>query len=205
MALPTPFTPYQFPHSRLGNRHLQKADLLRDLESMLDLLERQVDPLSAPATLQFLDDTDLPDKTLKYAHPSAYYLDRSSVATPDGVNVILTATGVGRWRLAKDLAGVGSQGITEQEHEFLNTLTHDIVENSYLEVTRTLGQVTKVVVWTSPAMTVKRRDADISRTAGQVTLVVERQYDDAGALMYTLTHSISRTAGQVATVTTTRT
>lgn len=203
MALPTPFTPYQFPHSRLGSRHVQKADLLRDLESMLDLLERQVDPLSAPATLQFLDDTDLPDKTLKYAHPSAYYLDRSSVAPVDGINVIYTATGVGRWIIA-DLSGPGGGGITPDEHEFLNTLTHDIVENSHLEVIRTAGQVTKVIVWTSPAKTIKRRDADISRTAGQVTLVVERQYDDAGALMYTLTHSISRTAGQVTVVNTVR-
>ena len=199
MAVPVSYNPYQYPRSRLGNRHIQKADLLRDLESTLDLLERQVDPLSSPATLSFLDDTDLPDKTFKYAHPNIYYLDRSSTAPADGINVILPGTGLGRWIITS------FGGLTPTQHEYLDTLTHEVVENSFVDLTRVAGQVTQVTVWTSPAKLLKIRDTVITRTAGQVSQVVERQYDGSGALLYTLTHSITRSSGTVTSVTTTRT
>ena len=199
MANPKPFQPYQFYHSRIGNRHINKADLLRDLEPALDLIERQIDPLSSPTVLPFLDDNDLPDKAIKYAHPNFYYLDRSSVAPPDGINIVATATNQGRWVLTT------SGGLSPAEHEFLRTLTHEVVENTYTVVTRTLGLVTNITVWMTPAMLIKHRSADIFRTLGVVTTVVERQYDTAGLLLYTLTHNITRSGGQVTTISTSRT
>ena len=85
------------PHSRLARLKIYKADLQRDLDPSLDLLERQIDGLSSPSVLPFLDDYDLPSNTPKFAHPNWYRLDRSSVAVPDGSNVLATFTGVGRW------------------------------------------------------------------------------------------------------------
>jgi hypothetical protein len=198
VANPKAFQPYQYYHSRVGNRHIQKGDLQRELSAALDLIERQIDPLSSPAVLPFLDDNDLPDKAIKYAHPNFYYLDRSSSAAPDGINIVATATGLGRWLI------VQSSGLTPYEHEFLRTLTHEVVETTFTVVTRTLGLVTNVTVWMTPAMVLKHRSADIFRTLGVVTQIIERQYDTSGILLYTLTHNISRSGGQVTTISTTR-
>lgn len=199
MSVPKAFANYQYYQSRIGNRHIAKGDLYRELAPALDLLERQIDPLSSPGVLPFLDDNDIPDKAVKYAHPNFYVLDRSSVATPDGVNIVATATNNGRWILTT------GGGISAFEHEFLRTLTHEVVETTFTEITRTSGQVTKVVVWTTPAKTTKHREADITRTLGLVTQVIERQYDTSGILIYSLVHNIARTSGQVTSVTTTRT
>lgn len=198
MANPKAYQPYQYYQSRIGNRHIQKGDLNRELGAALDLIERQIDPLSSPTVLPFLDDNDLPDKAIKYAHPNFYYLDRSSVAAPDGVNIVATATGLGRWLITT------SGGLTPYEHEFLRTLTHEVVETTYTVVTRTAGLVTNVTVWMTPAMLLKHRSTDVFRTLGVVTQIVERQYDTAGVLLYTLTHNISRTGGQVTSISTNR-
>ena len=85
------------PHSRLGRLKIYKADLRRELDAALDLLERQVDGLSDPSQLPLLDDHDLPGNTPKFATPNWYRLDRASVAIPDGLNVLATFTGSGRW------------------------------------------------------------------------------------------------------------
>lgn len=199
MANPKAFQPYQYYHSRVGNRHISKGDLLRELSPALDLLERQIDPLSSPTVLPFLDDNDIPDKAIKYAHPNFYYLDRSSVAPPDGINIVATATNMGRWILTT------SGGLSPAEHEFLRTLTHEVVENTYTAITRTSGLVTNVTVWMTPAMLLKHRSTDIFRTLGLVSQIVERQYDTSGLLLYTLTHNVSRTGSQVTSLTTTRT
>lgn len=198
MANPKPFQPYQYYHSRVGARHIQKADLLRDLEPALDLVERQIDPLSSPTVLPFLDDNDLPDKAIKYAHPNFYYLDRSSTAVPDGLNIVATATNNGRWIITT------SGGLSPTEHEFLRTLTHEVVETTHTVVTRTLGLVTNVTVWMTPAMLVKHRSTDVFRTLGVVTTIVDRQYDTSGTLLYTLTHNVTRTGGLVTSISTTR-
>lgn len=199
MAVPKAFQPYQYYHSRIGNRHIQKGDLLRELSPALDLIERQLDPLSSPNVLPFLDDNDLPDKAIKYAHPNFYYLDRSSTAPPDGLNIVATATNVGRWIITT------SGGLSPTEHEFLRTLTHEVVETTYTVVSRTLGLVTNVTVWMTPAMLLKHRSTDVFRTLGVVTQIVDRQFDTAGLLLYTLTHNISRTGGQVTSISTART
>jgi hypothetical protein len=199
VSIPKPYQPYQFYHSRVGNRHIAKADLLRDLEGALDLIERQIDPLSAPTVLAFLDDNDIPDKAIKYAHPNFYYLDRSSTAPPDGLNVVATATNNGRWILTT------SGGLSPAEHEFLRTLNHEVVENTYTAITRTAGLVTNVTVWMTPVMLLKHRSTDITRTLGLVSQITERQFDTSGSLLYTLTHNVSRTGSQVTSLTTTRT
>lgn len=120
-----------------------------------------------------------------------------------------TATGAiryvgGAFRL-RDAAGVfdprtGGSGISEAQHEALDSLVHDLAEDSFVEVVRSSGRVTSIVVWTSPAKTTKIRETTITRASGQVSQVVERQYNGAGALVQTLTHDFSRTGGQIDSV-----
>jgi hypothetical protein len=63
-----------------------------------------------------------------------------------------------------DAAGVfdprtGGSGITEPQHEALDTLTHDIDETSYDEVTYGSGsRVASYIVWASAAKLLKIRE-----------------------------------------------
>lgn len=111
---------------------------------------------------------------------------------------------------AKDATGVfslrtGGSGITESQHEVLDTLVHELAETSYTEMTRSGGQVTDVIVWETAAKLKKVREANITRVSGQVSVVVEKQYDGSGVLKQTLTHTITRSGGQVASIATVET
>lgn len=97
----------------------------------------------------------------------------------------------------------GGAGITQSEHEALDTLVHDLAENSYVKVTRTSGQVTNVTVWASAAMLLKIREVAITRSGGQVSQVVVTQYDSGGVAVsnQTITYSVTRSGGLVDSVT----
>lgn len=88
-------------------------------------------------------------------------------------------------------------GITESEHRSLDTLLHNLVEDCYIEYTRTNGRVTAIMVWTDNLKTLKIREELITYTNGLVSQIVERQYDGAGALVETKTTVINRTGGLV--------
>lgn len=93
-------------------------------------------------------------------------------------------------------------GISEATHENLDTLTHRIAETSYLEVTRSSGQVTSVIVWETAAKLKKIRETTITRSGGQVSTFVEKHYDASGALItgQTITNTVTRSGGQVASI-----
>lgn len=96
--------------------------------------------------------------------------------------------------------GLSGSGITEGQHEILDTLVHDISETSYLELTRnTQGRVTAVTYWDSPAKTLKVRESILTRnTQGRVTQDVTTQYDGVGAVKMVLTTVFTRNgAGRV--------
>lgn len=90
-------------------------------------------------------------------------------------------------------------------HETLDSLVHELAESSYVKVTRSGGLVTNITVWTSAAMLVKVRETAITRSGGQVSQIVETQYDGAGSAVQTLTHDVSRVGGRVDAITTTET
>jgi hypothetical protein len=96
----------------------------------------------------------------------------------------------------------GSGGITEEQHEILDTLIHELAETSYLEITRSSGRVSSVIVWTDDTKTKKVREVTITRSSGRVSSVVEKHYDATGTLKQTLTHTIARTGIRVSTVAT---
>lgn len=102
-----------------------------------------------------------------------------------------------------DSAGVydpraGGGGISEGQHEGLDTLTHGLVETSYDEVTRASGKITVYTTWTNSAKTLKVREVSVTRTGGKVTKVETKQYDGAGALKDTVTEDITRASGKFA-------
>lgn len=96
----------------------------------------------------------------------------------------------------------GGSGITEEQHELIDSLVHDLAETSYTEVTRTSGRVSSVITWVDVSKTKKVRETEITRASGRASVVVEKQYDAAGALKQTLTHTITRAGVRVASVAT---
>lgn len=115
----------------------------------------------------------------------------------------------GAFRL-KDASGVfnprtGGSGISEAQHLALDTLVHELDETSYLEVTRSGGQVTDVIVWTNSGKTLKVREMNVTRSGGLIATVVEKQYNGAGTLVETLTYTIARSGAHVASIDVVRT
>ena len=94
----------------------------------------------------------------------------------------------------------GGGGISEGQHTGLDTLVHALAEDSDTEVIRTSGRVTSVIVWTDSGHTVKIRETLITRSAGQVATITTKQYDGTGTLKNTLTKTITRASGQVASI-----
>ncbi len=100
----------------------------------------------------------------------------------------------------------GSSGITEAQHQALDTLVHAIDENSFDEVIRVNGLVMQVITWTSPAKTLKIREETLTRNSlGRITQYQAIQYDGVGAVKETLTETYTRVCGRVVSVTRVRT
>ena len=96
-------------------------------------------------------------------------------------------------------------GMTEYEHQNLDTLTHWVDQDSYDEIIRTAGKVTHVVTWDSPAKSLMLREEIITRTAGKVSQLVTIQYSRiTGMLKETETENFARTAGKVTSISRTR-
>lgn len=97
---------------------------------------------------------------------------------------------------------ISAGGITEEQHETLDTLVHNLAESSYEEITRAGGQVTSAIVWETSDKLKKIRETSISRSGGQISSIVEKHYDATGTLKVTMTGTVSRSVGgQVETIT----
>jgi hypothetical protein len=96
----------------------------------------------------------------------------------------------------------GGSGLTEGQHENLDTLVHEIAETCWTEVVRSLGRVTDIIVWETSAKLKKVRETNITRSGGQVDTIVTKQYDAAGVLIanQTITRTVTRSSGQVASI-----
>lgn len=93
------------------------------------------------------------------------------------------------------------RGITDVQHQDLDTLVHRLAENTHLEIVRdAAGRVASTVYWTDPTRTTKVREQVVTRDGqGLVSQLDEKQYDASGVLTATLTTTFSRdAAGRVA-------
>lgn len=94
----------------------------------------------------------------------------------------------------------GGSGITESQHRNLDQLVHLIAENSYLEIVKTGGKVSDIIIWSDNTKVLKIRETNITRTAGKVSQIVIKQYDETGVLAETLTQTLNRTSGSVTSI-----
>ena len=94
-------------------------------------------------------------------------------------------------------SGVGGSGITQAQHEALDTLKHLIAENSHTQIVRSRGRVDSVTWFADATETTKIRECTFTRTSGLVSSVAVRQYDAGGSLSVTLTGTVTRVSGKV--------
>jgi hypothetical protein len=96
----------------------------------------------------------------------------------------------------------GGSGITEGEHETLDTLVHNLSEGATTEILRNSNnEVTDVKILTAPGGTLIRTTQIIRNAQNEVEQTIEIQYDENGVAIQTLTTDINRSGGQVSTTT----
>lgn len=99
--------PEYYPKSRILRERLVPGDLTRRFDPAFSMLESQVEPVENPPDLEdvldqgFLDGSRVPVTTGQ----QTFYLDRTSVAPPNGSTVIATNSGVGRWLILPSAGG----------------------------------------------------------------------------------------------------
>jgi len=96
-------------------------------------------------------------------------------------------------------------GITEGQHETLDTLTHKITESSFAELLYTGKVLDSVIVWTDVGKTLKIRESALTYTGKNLTGVIAKQYDGGGSLLVTLTKTLAYTGKTLDSVTVVRT
>lgn len=105
----------------------------------------------------------------------------------------------------EDLTASGS-GLTEEEHEALDTLAHDTVpEDLFEEYVYTALRVTGVITWSDITKTLKLRELQVSYTGARVTQAVSIAYDALGVEIYRLTDTYTYTGARLTSVTRVRT
>jgi hypothetical protein len=99
--------PTDYPKSRILRERLVPGDLTRRLDAAFLMLESQIEPVATPPDLEDVRDQDLLDGTRARVTQSqqTFYIDRSSVAPPNGSTVIDTSSGVGRWLILPSAGG----------------------------------------------------------------------------------------------------
>lgn len=90
---------------------------------------------------------------------------------------------------------ISTGGITENEHEDLDTLVHNISETSFEEGTYTgpFNRLSNVTIYTDATKTTKVREVNFTYTGSRVTTVQTIQYDSSGNVKDTLTETIAYT------------
>ena len=85
----------------------------------------------------------------------------------------------------------GADGVTEAQHEVLDTLTHGLAEDAFTELSYVGKILDSVIVWASAAKVLKIRESALTYTDKDLTGVVVKQYDSTGSLLVTLTKTLA--------------
>lgn len=94
-----------------------------------------------------------------------------------------------------------SGGITEDQHEVLDTLVHELDETSEEEIEYSGGFPIRWTVWTDALKTAKIREETYSYTANRVTRLVATQYKpDGTSKKMEVTEDYTYTSGRVTRV-----
>lgn len=99
----------------------------------------------------------------------------------------------------------GGSGITEGQHEILDTLVHEIDETSYDEVIYGSGnRVSAYIIWETAAKLKKIREEQYTYVGGKVSQSVTIQYDGTGVAKMTMTETYTYSGNRVTSVTRTK-
>jgi hypothetical protein len=123
-----------------------------------------------------------------------YFPGRGLIIAGSG---IIVTTGTNFVEIASSGGGTTGSGISLEEHETIDSMVHNLAENSTTEIIRSGGKVTNVNVRTVPVVGTLIRSTAITRSGGKVTQVVENQHDASGVIIQTLTSTINRVGGKV--------
>ena len=99
----------------------------------------------------------------------------------------------------------GGSGITEGQHEVLDTLTHWIDETNWQELIRSVGKVTNAIHWETSAKLKKIREVLVTRAGGKVSQIDIIQYNSAGTESQRQVGVITRAGGKVESIQWTKT
>jgi len=107
----------------------------------------------------------------------------------------------------EDLDGaISDGGITEAQHEALDTLTHDLTESHTVTITKASGKVSQVLAEVTPGGTDIRKVDILTRTGGKVNTLRVTQYAANGTTIERqLDLTLNRTDGKVTSITVVRT
>jgi hypothetical protein len=126
--------------------------------------------------------------------------DKSVAVWPDSGKLrFRDSENIGSGLTLTDLAS-GSGGLNESTHESLDTLTHDINETSYEEITYSGNKVSTVIVWETSAKLKKIREEIYSYSGSKVSQVVIKQYDGSGVLKQTLTDTYTYSGAKISSI-----
>lgn len=106
---------------------------------------------------------------------------------------------------ARDALGVfplrGSGGITEEQHEALDTLVHDIDESCYEEFTYDGSRVVSAIVWATSEKLLKIREEQYTYSSGRVSQLVVIQYNGSGVEVMRTTETYVYSSGRLVNMT----
>jgi hypothetical protein len=100
--------------------------------------------------------------------------------------------------------GLAGQGISESQHRALDTLIHDVAEDSYEELTYSGNKVTNITIWTDAGKTLRVREEQITYSGNKISQVVMIQYTAAGTIAEQITETLTYSGNQITSITRTR-
>lgn len=115
-------------------------------------------------------------------------------------NMTFTDGVVGTTYTLSDLAAGGGGGLTEGQHEALDSLAHELVENSYDVVTYSGNKISNVTTWTNNSLVTKIREQQLTHSGNKVTQSIEIQYDASGVEKYRIVETYSYTGNNITAV-----
>lgn len=126
-----------------------------------------------------------------------YFPNRGLITAGSG---IIVTTGTNFVEITND--GAAGSGITEEDHEVIDSLVHNLAETQHTEIIRggPGNKVTGVEIRTVPVTGTLIRSTTIFRTGGKVTSTIDNQHDESGTIIQTLTSTINRVSGKVDSV-----
>ena len=141
----------------------------------------------------YLDESDFEFSLAEIQSSISLYtaIDNSLIIINDGTQDLSKASSL-NVATGVSLEDVEEGSLSENEHENLDTLVHDIKENCYIETNRTGSFIDSLIYWKTDSKLEKIREIIFTRDVNKwITSYVVKQYE-TGVLSQTMTYTITR-------------